>query len=213
MSNPLNNPNLIPSILFNERKGLMQYLQKIGCSLVINLNAEECNGSVDVILNNDFYTIKNPSGKVLTPAYISFENEKVKIGEMALNDYPHNPKCVIFDVLQILGKTTFDIKPKQSWQFNVAQNPRYSYLSVIEVQTWEGQRAVTPEFALALYLKALKRYAEAATKQQFRRVAIMIPGQYRKIQHTALKVACIQAGFNLVHTMQSPRASNDQNDK
>lgn len=62
-------------------------------------------------------------------------------------------------------------------------------MSVIEVQTWEGQRAVTPEFALALYLKALKRYAEAATKQQFRRVTIMIPGQYRKIQHTALKLA------------------------
>jgi hypothetical protein len=88
--------SLIPSTSFDGRIRLKEQLQQLGVTFVIFLKEEECNASVEVLLDGKFYRVVNPSGNLLTPAYISFAKEKLRIGETALRDYYRKAKFVIF---------------------------------------------------------------------------------------------------------------------
>uniref|UniRef100_A0A914YNI9 Uncharacterized protein n=1 Tax=Panagrolaimus superbus TaxID=310955 RepID=A0A914YNI9_9BILA len=108
-------------------------------------------------------------------------------------------------MFRLLGRSSDQVNPQASWGFSIAENPRNPNSVVYEIETWEGRRAVTPEFALGLYLKALKRLAETISKQPQTRVTIFIPAYYKTAHNNALKEACIFAGLSLSQTMQYPR--------
>uniref|UniRef100_A0AC34FZ97 Uncharacterized protein n=1 Tax=Panagrolaimus sp. ES5 TaxID=591445 RepID=A0AC34FZ97_9BILA len=199
------NSDLIPSKTFEGRERLLKQLLNLGCTFIIFLKEEDCNASAEVLLNGKSYQVKNPSGNIWTPAYISFKKEKEKIGETALEDYTKRPEFVVFDMVRLLGRSSDEIFPQSSWRFSLAQNPKNSNSVVYEVETWQDRRLITPEFALGLYLKALRRLAETASKHSQTRVAIFVPAYFQTQQNNALKEACTWAGLSLVQTMQYSR--------
>lgn len=111
----------------------------------------------------------------------------------------------ILDMIRLLGRSSHQVDPQPSWKFTIAQNPQNPNLVVYEVETWKGRRALTPEFVLGLYLRALKRLAESVSNQPQTSVTIFIPPYYKSVHNTALKEACKFAELYLVQTMQYPR--------
>src|SRR5688572_20149569 len=108
-------------------------------------------------------------------------------------------------MVRLLGRSSHQINPNPSWRFSIAQHPKNENSIVYEVETWEGLRALTPEFALGLYFKALKKLAESASKKPQTRVTVYIPSYYKTVHNNALKEACKFANLSLVQTMQYPR--------
>jgi hypothetical protein len=198
-------PSLIPSKTFNGRAKSQEQLHNLGCTFVIFLNEEDCSASIEVLVNEKFYQIKNPSGNIWTPAYVSFVKEKIRIGERAVSDFRKKPEFVVFDMIRLLGRSSHQINPNPAWRFSIAQHPQNQNSIVYEVETYEGRRALTPELALGLYFKALKKLAESISNRPQTRVTLYIPAYYKTIHNNALKEACNFANLSLVQTMQYPR--------
>uniref|UniRef100_A0AC34F8G1 Uncharacterized protein n=1 Tax=Panagrolaimus sp. ES5 TaxID=591445 RepID=A0AC34F8G1_9BILA len=196
--------SLIHSKSFEGHEELEEKLLNLDCKFVIFLKQEE-GASMEVFLSGKWHQVKNPSGNFCTPAYISFKKEKLEIGETALNVYKKNPEFVLFDMLRLLGRSYDQISPQPSWRFSIAENPRNPNSVVYEVETWQGRRAITPEFAFGIFLKALRRLAEKVSKQPQPHVAIFVPAFYEMAHKDSLKVACSLAGLFITDSIQYPQ--------
>uniref|UniRef100_A0AC34FI00 Uncharacterized protein n=1 Tax=Panagrolaimus sp. ES5 TaxID=591445 RepID=A0AC34FI00_9BILA len=115
--------------------------------------------AIEVYKNGDMERIENPEGNEWTPLYLSMANGAPVLGEKAKSDYQKSPKCVIYDVLKIIGKPLKEILTDPKWGFKLVEEEEILYF---EIETPSGGARFTQELVLSAFLKSMKLRAESA---------------------------------------------------
>ena len=116
----------------------------IDLSHVLNLNAIEMPYdfhlfsffffSVGVYQNGQVEIISNEQGNRITPSYVAFTSEGVRlIGDAAKNQLTSNPENTIFDAKRLIGRTFDDPviqKDIQNYPFKVVNKDNRPYIQV-----------------------------------------------------------------------------------
>uniref|UniRef100_A0A914Y3T3 Uncharacterized protein n=1 Tax=Panagrolaimus superbus TaxID=310955 RepID=A0A914Y3T3_9BILA len=84
--------------------------------------------------------------------YISFDEEKPKYCEEALEVYKTKPSFVVFDLLQIISSSPENIDRKSHWKFSFTKDAKNPVL--LEFDSFDGiKKAASPQFLLAMLIK------------------------------------------------------------
>uniref|UniRef100_A0AC34FQ25 Uncharacterized protein n=1 Tax=Panagrolaimus sp. ES5 TaxID=591445 RepID=A0AC34FQ25_9BILA len=86
-----------------------------------------------------------------TPLYLSMANGAPVLGEKAKSDYRKSPKCVIYDVLKIIGKPLDEISVDLKWGFKMVKDD--DEILYFEIETPSGGARFTQELVVSAFLK------------------------------------------------------------
>ncbi len=155
------------------------------------------NGKVEVVANED--------GFRTTPAYVSFTENEVLLGENARSQLFRNPKNTIYDIKKILGRTYEELKEKQAmWPFTIKQDKDAPAISI----TLNGtEKLYKPTEIAGMLFARMKSLADVACGTSVKKVVITMPSSFNEKQKSAIIEAVRNAGMEPIKLIHEATAA------
>jgi len=173
------------------------YVNPIG----IDLGTTRC--CVYTYVNNKFVCIPNEFGNRTTPSIVSFTDDKIIVGDEALNKLKSNVKNTVYDIKRIIGRTYDDTSLKSNlmhWGFKVVSDDNKPMILI-------NDKKYSPEQITSFILIKLKEIAENFLGTEIRNVVVTIPAYFNDCQRQATKLAGHMAGLNIMRMINEPTAA------
>ena len=134
------------------------------------------NFSVGVMKNGRVEIIANDQGNRITPSYVAFTEEGERlIGDSAKNQLTSNPKNTIFDAKRLIGRQWSDSSVQSDvkyFPFNVIDR---NSKPIINVNTGQGLKDLSPEEVSAMVLTKMKKIAEEYLGNEVTHAVVTVP--------------------------------------
>ena len=168
---------------------------------------------IAVFKNNKIEIIPNEMGDFTTPSIVTFEGDKIYVGEETLRIQTKKANNTIYGVKRLIGRYYEDKEVqndiKKYWTFNVipGEKQEKGHLPLIEVDFEGKKQKFAPEQISSLVLSKLKKSAERYLKTQVNSCVVTIPAHFHEEQKNATIKACEDAGFKVMQTLNEPEAA------
>jgi len=151
--------------------------------------------------------IENDFGKRATPAYVSFSNNELFIGEQALFKSKVNAKNTIFGSKRLIGNSFFN-EEIQSYikylSFNVIEKFEKPY---IQVEFNHKTRIFSPEEIISMHISQIIETSKNYSNKSIKNSVISVPANFTQSQKIATINACKVSGLKNIQLISEPLAA------
>lgn len=188
-------------ISINMKAGSVQHDEDI----IIGIDLGTTNSLVAYIENGKAVTIKDDDNRsALIPSILSFDGQKVYVGEEAKQRLITNPTETVYSVKRLMGKSLNDVKDLQSFFSYDLKLDDPDALVRIKIK----DQYYTPIELSAEILKQLKRMAENHLKKNVVQAVITVPAYFNDAQRQATRDAGRLAGLDVLRIINEPTAAS-----
>ena len=163
---------------------------------------------VGIWRNNRIEIIQNEMGERTISSVVSFNNDKILIGDLAKRQIIKNYKNTIYDVKRLIGRNYSDPIVQEDmklWPFKLEKDNKDKPLICVEYNKQE--KKFYPEQISAMILERLKEYAEDYLNTKIKDAVITVPAYFNNIQRQATIDAGRIAGLNVIKIINEPTAA------
>ncbi|KAJ3122724.1 70-kilodalton heat shock protein [Nowakowskiella sp. JEL0407] len=165
--------------------------------LGIDLGTSFCVAAI--MDDNDQVTIiPSTSGNERTPAYVTYTEEEILVGEEAFSARTRYPKSTIFLAKRFIGKNYNDPDVQsliKQVPFKVVDVDGKPYFEVTQKNV---DRIISPEEIQALLLQRMVVTAEAFLNKRVESAVVTVPVYFNIVQRNATKDGCMIAGLKVI---------------
>ncbi|XP_012945295.1 endoplasmic reticulum chaperone BiP-like [Aplysia californica] len=183
--------------------------QEAGAAPTIGIDLGTTYSCVGVYQNGKVEIIANEQGNRITPSYVAFTPEGVRlIGDAAKNQLTSNPENTIFDAKRLIGRTFDDPavqKDLKNYPFKVVDKNNRPY---IQAKVSGQDKLFTPEEISAMVLTKMRDVASAYLGQNVTRAVVTVPAYFNDAQRRATIDAGAIAGLDIVRILNEPTAAS-----
>uniref|UniRef100_A0A0B7B177 Uncharacterized protein n=1 Tax=Arion vulgaris TaxID=1028688 RepID=A0A0B7B177_9EUPU len=176
---------------------------------IIGIDLGTTYSCVGVYRNNRVEIIPNDQGNRITPSYVAFTSEGIRlIGDAAKNQLTSNPENTVFDVKRLIGRTWDDEalqKDIKNYPFKVVEKNKKPY---IQVKVGDNYKLFSPEEISAMILMKMKEVASEYLGQNVTKAVVTVPAYFNDAQRRATKDAGTIAGLDVVRVLNEPTAAS-----
>jgi len=173
----------------------------------IGIDLGTSNSSVAIFINNHAEIIENNLNSRLIPSYVLFNDNRVIVGEPALNQNEKNCKNTIFGIKRLIG-CNFNDDNIQSYikrlPYTVIDN---NNKPCVQIEFENQTKRYTPEEISSIILSEIKKTAEAKLKHTVSNAVITVPAYFNNAQCEATRRAADMAGLNVLQIINEPSAA------
>lgn len=188
-------------ISINMKAGSVQHDE----DTIIGIDLGTTNSLVAYIENDNAVTIKADTNKsALIPSILSFDGEKVYVGEEAKMRLVTNPTETVYSVKRLMGKSLNDVKDLQSFFSYDLKLDDPDALVRIKIK----DQYYTPIELSAEILRQLKRMAESHLQKNVTQAVITVPAYFNDAQRQATRDAGRLAGLDVLRIINEPTAAS-----
>ncbi|BFZ02114.1 hypothetical protein BsWGS_05152 [Bradybaena similaris] len=176
---------------------------------IIGIDLGTTYSCVGVFQNNHVEIIPNEQGNRITPSYVAFTPEGVRIiGDAAKNQLTSNPENTVYDVKRLIGRTWDDESVQRdipNYPFKVVEKNRKPY---IQVNVGGTDKLFSPEEISAMILGKLRDVASEYLGKNVTKAVVTVPAYFNDAQRRATKDAGTIAGLEVVRVLNEPTAAS-----
>uniref|UniRef100_A0AC34G4T2 Heat shock protein 70 n=1 Tax=Panagrolaimus sp. ES5 TaxID=591445 RepID=A0AC34G4T2_9BILA len=171
----------------------------------IDLGTSRCCVAVNRINGIETVGIENVGGRLL-PSYVSYDEKKIKCGQIVVDRLRRFSKCSVCDIKRFIGKDLAFITVDRIWPFKLLNNSENKM--VIRLDTSDGEMTLTTEEVTSALLQHLKMKTEEFQGKKLTDVVITVPATFTRRQKEATSIAAKLAGWDVVHLLPEPIAAS-----
>lgn len=138
-------------------------------------------------------------GQELVPSIVTIVGDKVEVGQKAVAARKRNPQYSYASFKRHMGEA-FNPEEMKDTQMTAGPDGMLHYVGP------DGFTYTPVELASYVYIK-LRAAAEAKLKTDADNIVATVPATYTQPQRDAIRMACIEAGFEQVELMDEPTAA------
>uniref|UniRef100_A0AC35FNP5 Heat shock protein 70 n=1 Tax=Panagrolaimus sp. PS1159 TaxID=55785 RepID=A0AC35FNP5_9BILA len=198
-----NSLNALPQKLYKFPKQIRTNNEKIS-AVGIDLGTSRCCVAVNRRNGIETVAIENEGGRQL-PSYVSFDEPKVKCGQIVVDRLRNHGKSSVFDSKRLIGRDFTAIEVDKTWPFQVINSMDKA---IIKIESEVEEIRKTPEQIAAILLKHLKKIVEEFQGRKLQKAVITIPATFTQAQEEATHLAGILAGWDCVELLPEPIAAS-----
>lgn len=166
-----------------------------------------CIGAYEAVTGN-VYIFKNKHGKKVMPSIVSFIEDRVEVGQDALQKAETHAMSTIYDAKRFVGRNFSDEQLKELaslYQFKIGKNE--SGQAYFKIENNNKERRVTPEEIGSYIIKELVTSAEKNISRKITKAVMAVPAEFDKYQREATKKAARLAGIDILRIINEPTAA------
>ncbi|ROT36238.1 hsp70-like protein [Sodiomyces alkalinus F11] len=174
---------------------------------VIGIDLGTTYSCVGAMIKGKVEIFVNDQGNRITPSYVAFTEDERLVGDAAKNQAAANPYNTIFDIKRLIGRkfSEADVQSDiKHFPFKVISREDRP---VVQVQTGNEEKTLTPEEVSAMILGKMKEVAEAYLGKKITHAVVTVPAYFNDNQRQATKDAGIIAGLNVLRIVNEPTAA------
>lgn len=142
------------------------------------------------------------------PAYVSFNDAKRIVGELAKSQATINPKNTIYEFQSLIGRRIrSDINQEELEKFSFKVEPDPKGLPLFVVQYQGETKKYTGEELLGMILEHVKNMATSYFQKPVKKAVLTVPAYYNDAERQATKEAATIAGLKVLRIINQPQAS------
>lgn len=152
--------------------------------------------------------IANEQGNMVTPSYVSFNEQEYFVGDAAKNETIINPENTVFDAKRLIGRQFSDPvvqSDMKHWPFAVKDR---NSEAIIEVMFQGRKKQLMAEEVSAMVLSHMKQIAEDYLNEKVNDAVITVPAYFNNAQRQATYDAGKIAGLNILRVINEPTAAS-----
>lgn len=153
-------------------------------------------------MNEEVRVIRQEDGKFM-PSVVSFSENEVLVGKLAIQEAIVNPENTIFGVKRIIGRRFDDPQLQEFLKTVVYRVENDGGNPKISVDFKGEKRLYDPEYITSFILKKLKMKAEINLGHKISNAVITVPDFFGDSQRQATKDAASLAGLNVLQILNS----------
>ena len=167
---------------------------------------------VAFLINNKVEIIPNEIGENITPSLVSFTNDKILVGEQAINQLILNPKKTVYSVKRLMGKNYNDPQVKSDieshfYNYDIIQSESGNR-PVINIVDNNNTKKYYPEQISKFILEKLVKSAQDYLGFPVKKAVITVPAYFNDAQRNATKFSAEQAGLDVLRIINEPTAAS-----
>mmetsp|Transcript_53525 Transcript_53525/g.105550 ORF Transcript_53525/g.105550 Transcript_53525/m.105550 type:complete len:711 (+) Transcript_53525:77-2209(+) len=175
----------------------------------IGIDLGTTTSCVAVWKNGRVEVCQNEQGNRITPSYAAFTSEGQRlVGEAAKNQAATNPENTVFDVKRLIGRKHSDPtvqKDAKLFPFKIIQGS--SDKPMVQVQSGDDTKILSPEEVSAMILRKMKETAESFLGEPVNHAVVTVPAYFNDAQRQATKDAGTIAGLKVERVLNEPTAA------
>ena len=176
----------------------------------IGIDLGTTNSCIGAFIHGKVKIIPNQNNSKLIPSIVSFDGNKITIGDQTVNKIYKNPEKVIYSIKRIMGKN-----PKDKDYKDLIKNLAYKNginidnegRPYIQVEFNGEKQNYYPQIISSLILERLKQIAENFLEKEIKKVVITIPAYFTDSQREATKIAAESIGLEVLKIINEPTAA------
>ena len=175
----------------------------------IGIDLGTTNCCVGIWLNGKVEIIPNDLGERVTPSCVSFNGDKINVGDEAKFEMIKNDKNTVYDVKRLIGRKYNDVivqNDKKLWNFELTEEAS-TEIPKIKVTYKNETRKYRPEEISSILLQKLRMNACEFLKKEVKDAVITVPAYFNDSQRQSTKDAGTLAGLNVVRIINEPTAA------
>ncbi|KAG8793379.1 ATPase with role in protein import into the ER [Ceratobasidium sp. 428] len=176
-------------------------------SVIIGIDLGTTHTCVGVHTGGRVEIIANDEGDRLTPSWVHFGDDGIRVGNAAKRSAHTAPEQSVFAVKRFIGRAYDDP--------NVTQDMRHVPFAVVNedgkpfvrVSDGNSTKTYSPEQISAIVLAKIKTTAEAYVGKKVTHAIITVPAYFNDAQRKATMEAGNLAGLHVIRTLNEPTAA------
>ncbi|KAG8720106.1 ATPase with role in protein import into the ER [Ceratobasidium sp. 395] len=176
-------------------------------SVIIGIDLGTTHTCVGVHVGGRVVIIVNDEGDRLTPSWVHFDENEIRVGNAARRSAHNAPEQSVFAIKRFIGRTYDDPK--------VIQDTRHVPFAVvnergkpfIRIAHNNDTKIYSPEQISAIILTKVKNMAETYLGRPVTHAVITVPAYFNDAQRQATIEASNLAGLRVVRTINEPTAA------
>ena len=148
--------------------------------------------------------IPNKSGYRTTPSTVSFEKDRILVGQLAQRQSVTNPANTIFNAKRLIGRNMSSKEveiARAMYPYNIVEGDQG------QVQLEVSGDKISLEQISALILSEMKKVAEEFIGEEVSHAVVTVPAYFNDLQRQATKDAGEIAGLNVMRIINEPTAA------
>jgi len=177
--------------------------------VTIGLDIGTTNFSVSLVRNDRVEVLSNGDSHRNTPCVVSFIDDEILVGEVALSQAPHNLKNTITDIRKFMGRRIDDPfiqKLVDNSELQIVESKNKNLLFDVDVGAGARNRFTPVEIMTKLMSRA-KGMAVDFVGPDVQNAVISVPSYFDQHQRRAMDEAAVLAGLNVLETIDEPIAA------
>ncbi|KAA0198848.1 Heat shock protein 70 [Fasciolopsis buskii] len=174
-------------------------------SIGIDLGTTNC--CIYTIKNGKPQIVVNDQGQRTTPSFVAFREDKLLVGQAAVDQILSNPTNTVHDVKRIIGRKFSDPKVQSNrkmWAFHIDQE---NDQPIISVQYHGQENRFSPEEITAFLLNYLRKQAEVRLGEMISHAVITVPAYFQQSQKESTMLAANLIGLKVAQLINEPTAA------
>lgn len=176
--------------------------------IAIGIDLGTTFSAVGIWMNNGVQIIANENGNRITPSYVSFQKDKIIVGDQAKSRISSNTTNTVFDIKRLMGKKFSDPQlqnDSQKFPFQVIDAGQDKPGIVVNYKG--DQTMYYPEEISSMILTKMRDLADDFLGQAVTSAVITVPAYFNDAQRVATKKAGELAGLQVLRIINEPTAA------
>ncbi|KAI4456472.1 heat shock protein 70kda [Holotrichia oblita] len=176
-------------------------------SYAIGIDLGTTHSCVGIYQFDKVEIIANDHGSRTTPSCVAFTDEKVFVGEPAMDIALYDPENTIYDMKRLIGRRYADESVQsdiKTWPFNVISDNGFPKVTI---NTNGTKQIFKPEDISAMMLRKIKITAETYLESSVEKAVITVPAYFTDYQRQATLEAAKMADLDVLRIVNEPTAA------